>query len=62
MSYRWNGGKGPYSPAFFYGVTWRGEYDNDGYKIYRFENPFENNTGASHHLTNNAVSTDLTNR
>lgn len=40
MSYRWNGGKGPYSPAFFYGVSWNGEYDNEGYKIYQFENPF----------------------
>jgi DNA repair photolyase len=42
MSYRWNGGKGPYSPAFFYGVSWSGEYDNEGYKIYHFQNPFEN--------------------
>ena len=41
MSYRWNGGKGPYSPAFFYGVSWNGEYDNEGYKIYHFENPFQ---------------------
>jgi DNA repair photolyase len=42
LSYRWNGGKGPYSPAFFYGVSWNSEYDDEGYKIYHFENPFKN--------------------
>jgi hypothetical protein len=42
ISYRWNGGKGPYSPAFFYGVSWNGEHDSDGYKIYHYQNPFQN--------------------
>lgn len=37
LAYRWNGEKGPYSPAFFHGVSWRGEFDQQGYKIYHFE-------------------------
>jgi len=40
LAYRWNGGKGPYSPAFFSGVTWTGEYDDQNFKIYRFLKPF----------------------
>lgn len=34
MAHRWNGGRGPYSPEFFYGVSWTGKYDNMGFKIY----------------------------
>jgi DNA repair photolyase len=34
VAHRWNGENGPYSPAFFYGVEWTGEYDDDGFKIY----------------------------
>lgn len=33
-AHRWNGGKSPYSPAFFFGVVWTGDYDERGYKIY----------------------------
>lgn len=39
LAHRWNGGKGPYSPAFFEGVTWTGQTDSDGLKIYRFDDP-----------------------
>jgi DNA repair photolyase len=34
MSRRWNGGKSPYSPAFFDGVRPTGEIDEAGFKIY----------------------------
>jgi hypothetical protein len=34
MARRWNGTSGPYSPAFFTGVNWEGEYDRSGFKIY----------------------------
>lgn len=34
MSRRWNGGKSPYSPAFFDGVRPTGEIDETGFKIY----------------------------
>lgn len=34
MSRRWNGGKSPYSPAFFDGVRPTGEIDKAGFKIY----------------------------
>lgn len=40
LAHRWNGGKGPYSPAFFYGVSWDGEFDKNGFKIYNFDKPF----------------------
>jgi DNA repair photolyase len=39
LAHRWNGGKGPYSPAFFHGVSWNGAYDDEGFKIYEFSNP-----------------------
>jgi DNA repair photolyase len=41
LAHRWNGEKGPYSPTFFYGVIWKGEYDSNGFKVYHFEDPFE---------------------
>jgi len=31
---RWNGGLGPYSPAFFDGVRWTGKVDAKGFRIY----------------------------
>jgi len=34
MAHRWNGGRSPYSPEFFYGVSWTGEYDDKGFKVY----------------------------
>ena len=34
MSRRWNGGKSPYSPAFFDGVRPTDEIDETGFKIY----------------------------
>ena len=34
MSRRWNGGRSPYSPAFFDGVRPTGEIDNSGFRIY----------------------------
>jgi hypothetical protein len=34
VAHRWNGGKGPYSPEFFYGVAWTGEYYEHGFKTY----------------------------
>jgi len=34
VAHRWNGGKSPYSPAFFYGIGWKGGYDKKGFKIY----------------------------
>lgn len=37
LAYRWNGKHGPYSPAFFFGVGWTGNYDDRGYKIYQIE-------------------------
>jgi DNA repair photolyase len=37
LAHRWNGGKGPYSPEFFYGVTWEGEYDDMGFKVYKIK-------------------------
>ena len=35
LAYRWNGGKGPYSPRFFHGVDWTGRKDKEGFKIYK---------------------------
>lgn len=35
VAHRWNGGRGPYCPEFFYGVSWTGMFDNMGFKIYR---------------------------
>lgn len=37
MAHRWNGGKSPYSPEFFYGVVWSGDYDDMGFKTYIIE-------------------------
>jgi DNA repair photolyase len=31
---RWNGGLGPYSPAFFDGIRWTGKVDAMGFRIY----------------------------
>jgi DNA repair photolyase len=38
VAHRWNGSVGPYSPTFFWGVSWTGKFDRDGYRIYRREN------------------------
>ncbi|MFN7137762.1 MAG: hypothetical protein ACK4UN_00320 [Limisphaerales bacterium] len=35
VAHRWNGESGPYSPSFFYGVEWTGDYDDNGFKIYQ---------------------------
>lgn len=40
LSYRWNGYQGPYSPTFFYGVSWDNEYDEQGNKVYVYKYPF----------------------
>jgi DNA repair photolyase len=40
IAHRWNGGKSPYSPAFFFGIEWKGDYDNKGYKIYEVADAF----------------------
>jgi DNA repair photolyase len=37
---RWNGGKSPYSPSFFFGVVWKGEWDEMGYKVYEVDDVF----------------------
>jgi hypothetical protein len=34
MSRRWNGGRSPYSPAFFDGVVPTSEVDASGFRIY----------------------------
>lgn len=39
LAHRWNGGKGPYSPQLFSGVTWGGRYDTEGFKIYDLDDP-----------------------
>jgi len=41
LAHRWNGGKSPYSPSFFAGVTWTRRFDKEGYKIYQFRNPLQ---------------------
>jgi DNA repair photolyase len=40
LARRWNGGKSPYSPSFFFGIRWSGKLDNRGYKIYEVEDIF----------------------
>jgi hypothetical protein len=40
LAHRWNGGKSPYSPAFFYGIEWTRKYDKSGYKIYKVADKF----------------------
>lgn len=40
IAHRWNGGKSPYSPTFFYGIAWNGDYDKKGYKIYEVVDHF----------------------
>jgi DNA repair photolyase len=40
LARRWNGGRSPYSPSFFFGVKWCGDYDGRGYKIYEVEDVF----------------------
>ncbi len=40
LARRWNGGKSPYSPSFFFGIVWTGDYDDQGYKIYEVEEVF----------------------
>lgn len=37
MSHRWNGERSVYCPTFFYGVSWRGDWDDDGYKVYQVD-------------------------
>ncbi|SEE28911.1 DNA repair photolyase [Tenacibaculum sp. MAR_2010_89] len=37
IAYRWNGKNSPYSPIFFDGVTWNGEYDSNGFKVYEIQ-------------------------
>lgn len=34
MAKRWNGDSGPYSPAYFDGVIWNGQRDENGMRIY----------------------------
>src|SRR5262249_7310028 len=34
MAYRWNGENGPYSPAYFDGVVWKGEVDRRGFRVF----------------------------
>jgi DNA repair photolyase len=41
IAHRWNGSKGPYSPQLFAGVTWSGEFDQDGFKVYEFKDPLQ---------------------
>jgi len=40
LARRWNGGRSPYSPSFFFGVVWKGEWDKKGFKIYEVEDSF----------------------
>jgi len=40
LACRWNGGKSPYSPSFFFGIVWTGDYDDRGYKVYEVEEVF----------------------
>jgi hypothetical protein len=40
LAHRWNGGKSPYSPAFFFGIVWNGDYDDRGYKVYEVDDVF----------------------
>lgn len=40
VAHRWNGGKSPYSPAFFYGIEWKGDYDEQGFKVYEVVDVF----------------------
>jgi len=37
---RWNGGRSPYSPTFFFGIVWKGERDEAGYKVYEVDDVF----------------------
>lgn len=37
VAHRWNGGRSPYSPKFFWGVDWTGDIDSSGFKIYRID-------------------------
>jgi DNA repair photolyase len=41
LAHRWNGDHGPYSPEFFSGVEWHGEWDQDRFKVYSYSNPFD---------------------
>jgi DNA repair photolyase len=34
IALRWNGSYGPYSPNLFYGVSWKGKVDSQGFHIY----------------------------
>jgi len=47
LAHRWNGGIGPYSPAFFWGVRWTGKYDRQGFRIYRYEGLSEQETEST---------------
>ena len=38
LAHRWNAENGPYSPHFFEGVSWDGQYDEKGLKIYTVQN------------------------
>ena len=40
LARRWNGGKSPYSPAFFFGIVWNGKFDRQGFKIYEVADTF----------------------
>lgn len=37
---RWNGGKSPYSPSFFFGIIWNSEWDRTGHKVYVVDDTF----------------------
>lgn len=40
LAYRWNGGRSPYSPMLFWGVDWTGDFDSNGFKIYKYLGKF----------------------
>jgi DNA repair photolyase len=40
LARRWNGGKSPYSPSFFFGIKWTGKYDKCGFKVYQVTESF----------------------
>lgn len=44
---RWNGGHSPYSPDFFDGVSWQGEYDQTGDKIYHIDQELDRQSSLS---------------
>lgn len=41
MAHRWNGEAGQYSPSLFAGVEWTGQFDENGFKTYLFNDPLK---------------------